>query len=150
MVKRTPPLKNIQRTFWKLLFVGLWAVPSASGAKHDAVPDWVRSAANQSLPSYSSEANAVVLMEEINYSVAPSGQAVERVRRVVKILRSAGRDEGIVTVPFDKDTTLVSLHVWSIGPDGHEFAVKDDEIVEVGYPGQGNLYEDYKFKSVKA
>src|SRR6266702_6830872 len=101
----------------------------ALAAKHDSVPDWVRTAASQPLPSYAPETNAVVLLEEITYSVGPDGQATEHVRRVVKILRPAGRDEGIVSVNFDKDTTILSLHVWSIGPDGHEYAVKDDEIV---------------------
>ena len=26
------------------------------------------------------------------------------------------------------------MHVWSIGPDGHEYAVKDNEMAECGYP----------------
>ncbi|CAN5422202.1 hypothetical protein BH10ACI4_BH10ACI4_05510 [soil metagenome] len=124
--------------------------PCALAAKKESVPDWVRTAATQTLPTYSPTTNAVVLLEEINYRVEPDGRATQHVRHVVKILRSAGRDEGNVYVHFDKDTSVLSLHVWSIGPDGHEYAVKDNEIVEFGYPGQGNLYEDDKFKAVRA
>jgi hypothetical protein len=124
--------------------------PLAFASKPDSVPDWVRAAAAQTLPSYAPETNAVVLLHDVTYSVAPDGRAVEHVRRVVKILRPGGRDEAIVNVPFDKDTSVLSLHVWSIGPDGHEYAVKDNEAVEFGYPGQGNLYADDKFKAVRA
>src|ERR1700687_1401327 len=124
--------------------------PVAFASKPDSVPDWVRAAAAQTLPSYAPETKAVVLLHDVTYSVPPDGRAVEHVRRVVKILRPGGRNEAIVSVPFDKDTSVLSLHVWSIGPDGHEYAVKDNEAVEFGYAGQGNLYEDDKFKAVRA
>jgi hypothetical protein len=81
------------------------------------------------------------------YTVETDGRAVEHCRHVVKILRPQGRDEGLVLIPFDKDAKILSLHVWSIGPDGHQFALKDKEIVEYGYPGEGNFFEDLKAKS---
>ena len=118
--------------------------------KSDSVPDWVRTASQQKLPAYSPETNAVVLLEDTTYTVAPDGSAVEHLRRVVKILRPQGREEGIVAVPFDKDSKILSMHVWSIGPDGHEYAVKDNEMVEVGYPGQGNFFMDLKVKAANA
>jgi Domain of Unknown Function with PDB structure (DUF3857)/Transglutaminase-like superfamily len=124
------------------------ALPAA--ASRDSVPDWVRAAAAQKLPVYPAETNAVVLLDDTTYTVAPDGTAVEHYRHVVKILRPQGRDEGIVAVPFDKDTRILSFHVWSIGPDGHEYTVKDNEVVEYGYPGQGNFFEDDKVKAVNA
>jgi hypothetical protein len=141
----------VKAVLFVLTFYGCIAfdLPLANAAKHDSVPDWVRSAAAVPLVVYSPETNAVVLLEETTYSVAANGQATEHYRRVVKILRPGGRDEGIVRVHFDNDTALLSLHVWSIGPDGHEYAVNDKEIVEFGYPGQGNLYQDDKFKAVR-
>jgi len=66
-------------------------------------------------------------------------------RRVVKILRPQGRDQGMVGVTFDKDTRITSLHVWSIAPGGHEYALKDSEIMERGF-GEGNLFSDQKQK----
>jgi Domain of Unknown Function with PDB structure (DUF3857)/Transglutaminase-like superfamily len=135
--------------FLGTLAVAFCALPGEAAPKQ-SVPDWVREAAAKTLPTYAPETNAVVLLEETTYSVAPNGQATEHYRRAVKILRPAGRDEGIVTVPFDKDSKVLSLHVWSIGPDGHEYAVDDREIVEFGYPNDGPLYDDEKYKAVKA
>jgi hypothetical protein len=135
------------RSAFAVLF--LFATIHASASQPD-IPDWVRSAASQKLPDYPPETKAVVLMDDIIYTVAPDGSATEHHRQVLKILRRQGRDYGIVAVPFDRDTKILSLHVWSIGVDGHEYAVKDKEMVEYGYPGQGNLFEDYKVKAIDA
>ena len=122
----------------------------ALASRPDSVPDWVRTAAQQKIPAYSPETNAVVLLEDTTYTVAPDGSATEHYRQVVKILRPQGREEGVVAVPFDKDSKILSMHVWSIGPDGHEYAVKDNDLVEYGYPGQGNFFIDLKVKVANA
>src|SRR5882757_1583418 len=132
-----------------VLLTCLTVVP-AFASKPDTVPDWVRTAAQQKLPEYSAETNAVVLLEDTTYTVASDGSAVEHYRRVLKILRPQGREEGIVAVPFDKDSNILSMHVWSIGPDGHEYAVKDNEMAEYGYPGQGNFFLDLKVRAANA
>jgi hypothetical protein len=142
--------EGLGRILFVLAVVTFGMSQAVVAAKHDSVPDWVRSAAEQKLPAYPPETNAVVLLDDTSYSVAPNGQATEHYRRVVKILRPAGRDEGVITIRFDKDTPLSWLHVWSIGPDGHEYAVDDKEIVELDYPGGGILYEDAKYKAVRA
>ncbi len=91
---------------------------------------------------------AVVLLDDETYTVDARGQAVEHVRRVVKILRPQGRDDAYPVVWFDKDSKILSLHAWSIDPAGHEYAVKDNEMFEGSPPGEGNnqYYEDIKFK----
>ncbi|HWW98166.1 MAG TPA: DUF3857 and transglutaminase domain-containing protein [Edaphobacter sp.] len=136
-------------SFALVLLTFLAAAPGFA-FKADSVPDWVRAAAQQKLPEYSPETKAVVLLEDTTYTVAPDGSAVEHYRYVVKILRPQGREEGIVAVPFDKDSKILSMHVWSIGPDGHEYAVKDNEMVEYGYPGQGNFFMDLKVRAANA
>src|SRR5712691_3657567 len=128
-----------------LVILTCLAVAPAFASKPDSVPDWVRTAAQQKLPEYSAETNAVVLLEDTVYTVAPNGTAIEHHRHVIKILRPQGRREGIVGVSFDKDTKILSMHVWSIGPDGHEYEVKDKEMTEHGY-GEGNLFEDDKVR----
>ena len=132
-----------------LVLLSCFSVVPAFASKSDTVPDWVRTAAQQKLPGYPPETNAVVLLEDTTYTVAPDGSAIEHVRRVVKILRPQGRKEGIVGVAFDKDSKILSMHVWSIGPDGHEYAVKDNEMTEHGY-GEGNLFEDDKVRVASA
>jgi hypothetical protein len=51
-------------------FFSIAAAPAV--ASKDSVPDWVRVAAAQNLPHYSPETNAVVLMDETTYTVAPA------------------------------------------------------------------------------
>lgn len=115
-------------------------------AKQDAVPDWVTQAAAQKLPDYPPETNAVVLLDDTTYTVSPDGSAVEHRRHVVKILRPQGREEGDVFVSFDKDEKILSLHIWSIGPDGKQYTLKDNEIGEVGNDGGSILYESIRAK----
>ncbi len=119
-------------------------------AKTDGAPDWVHAAAAQHLPVYPTDTRAVVLLDETTLLVAPTGRASEHHRRIVKILRPQGRDEATVFLPFSNDEKLSNLHVWSIGPDGHEYALKDKEISEIGFPGQGNFYEDIRARVVRA
>lgn len=140
-----PSRKTRRHSFAFAILVLTIAAPVCFG-RQESVPDWVRAAVAQKLPAYSDATNAVVLLDDTTYSVTPDGQATEHYRRVVKILRPQGRDDAVVAVPFDNDTKVLSLHVWSIGPDGHEYALKNNEIVEYGYPGQGNLFEDDKVK----
>ena len=111
------------------------------------VPDWVKTAAQQKLPEFHGNPKAVMLLDETTYTVDPKGQAVEHVRRVVKILRPQGRDYGYPSVYYDKDSKVLSLHVWSIDAAGHEYSVKDNEIGDVGQPGEGGqLYSDERAK----
>ena len=111
------------------------------------VPDWVKTAAQQKVPEFQGNPKAVVLLEETTYTVDQKGQAVEHVRRVVKILRPQGRDYGYPSVYYDKDSKVLSMHVWSIDAAGHEYTVKDSEILDVGQPGEGGeLYSDERAK----
>jgi hypothetical protein len=59
------------------------------------IPGWMRDAANQTLPSYPADTNAVVLLDDISETVVGPGDYVEHYRHVVKILRREGEDEGI-------------------------------------------------------
>jgi hypothetical protein len=111
------------------------------------VPDWVKTAAQQKVPEFHGNPKAVVLLEETTYTVDAKGQAIEHVRRVVKILRPQGRDYGYPAVWYDKDSKVLSMHVWSIDPAGHDYTVKDSEILDVGQQGEGGqLYSDEREK----
>ena len=140
-----------QKAAWAAAGLLLTAAPfSAAGVFGSSgnVPDWVKAAAQAAPASFPGKPKTAVLLSEITYTVAPNGQAVEHVRRVVKILRPQGRDDATPAVWFDKDSKIMSMHVWSIDPAGHEYAVKDSEILEVGAPGEsGVLYSDDKAKT---
>jgi transglutaminase-like putative cysteine protease len=132
-----------------VLLLGL-ALPAC--AKSDSVPEWVRTAAAQTIPPYPADTNAVVLLDDTTYTVGSDGRAVEHCRRVVKILRPQGRDEGIIHVNFDKDTKILSMNVWGIGPDGHEYDMKDKDFVDAGFPGIEGAFEfaDERFRVARA
>jgi hypothetical protein len=106
------------------------------------LPDWAMQAA--AATGDWGDAKAVYLLEDTLLTVDPSGKVVERYRGVVKILRPQGRDYARPVAAFSKDEKLLSFHVWSIGPDGHHYAMKDSEYVEVGAQGGGLLYDDEK------
>jgi hypothetical protein len=136
-----------------ILLVGAVALGSGVRARagnlfgSQPVPDWVKTAAQQKLPEFHGNPKAVVLLEETTYTVDAKGQAVEHVRRVVKILRPQGRDYGYPAVTYDKDSKVLSMHVWSIDAAGHDYTVKDNEILDVGQPGEGGeLYSDERAK----
>jgi hypothetical protein len=111
-----------------LLLASALLAPIAAFASKDSVPEWVKAAIAQPQQPYSPETSAVVLLDETTLTVGADGKAVEHHRHVVKILRPNGREDAIVHVAYDKDSKILSLHVWSVGPDGHEYAMKDNEI----------------------
>ncbi len=106
------------------------------------VPEWVHLATAQSLPALPSSTKAIVLLDEEVYTVGTDGRATLHVKRVVKILRPQGRAYAESFVPYDKDSKVLSMHVWSIDPSGHEYTLKDNEILDTGTPGEGDLYSD--------
>ncbi len=111
------------------------------------VPDWVKAAAAQEVPHYNAKTKAVVLLDETTYTVSPDGQAVQHVRRAVKILRQQGRRDATPVVYYDKDSKVLSMHVWTISPTGHEYTVKDNEILDfAAHTGGGELYNDDRVK----
>jgi hypothetical protein len=111
------------------------------------VPDWVKTARQQTLQDFPGSPKAVVLLDETTYTVGVDGRATKHVRYVVKILRPQGRDYGYPVVWFDKDSKVLAMHVWSIDPAGHEYSMRDDEIKEFSPPGEGGeLYVDDKAK----
>jgi Domain of Unknown Function with PDB structure (DUF3857) len=132
-----------------LSLAALLSAPAAFASK-DSVPDWVHTAIAQPAGTYAKETSAVVLLDETVYTVANDGKAVEHDRHVLRILRPSGREEAIIHIPYNKDSKILSLHVWSVGPDGHEYALKDNEIADLGYPGSGGSYDDVRYRIARA
>jgi transglutaminase-like putative cysteine protease len=112
----------------------------AHASSNSNLPDWMTQAA-QTQGSWG-DAKAVVLLDDELLSVDSSGRTTERCRYVVRILRPQGRGEALPAVAYTKEAKLVSFHVWSIGPDGHHYAMKDSEYVEVGETDPDMVYLD--------
>ena len=85
---------------------------------HATTPDWVRQAAASTLPIYTPETNAVVLLDDVNVKILSPVEYLEHYRRVVKILRPEGRDEADLSVYLEGKEKLHSIHCWSFDPPG--------------------------------
>lgn len=121
---------------------------AAAHASSPTLPDWVTQAASATphLPP-DVHPKAVVLLRDKLLTVGADGQLTERFREVIKILRPQGRDYARPVAWFNKDHKLLSFHVWSIGPDGHKYALKKDQIFERGAQEWGILYDDVRYES---
>ncbi len=130
-----------------LLFCAGFMLPRVACAS-SPFPDWVVQAAASKLPVYSPSTVAVVLLDEDLVTVAPDGRAVERERKVLKILHPRGREYAEIVAQYSKDEKLNSFHAWSIAPDGHQYTVKDQEVHDESLGEWGILYDDLRAKVV--
>lgn len=110
-------------------------------------PDWVQQAAATQV-STAAGTKAVVLLDDQLLTVQRDGQAILRHREVIKLLRPQGREYAQLVAWSGGGRKLLSFHAWSIGPDGHQYTVKDDQIREMGGQEGGMLYVDDRFKVV--
>jgi transglutaminase-like putative cysteine protease len=122
---------------------------SQSNAASVSIPDWMRQAASQSLPTYPADTNAVVLIDNTENVVTGATEYIEHHRRVVKILRKEGRDQGELSVYLAHQQKLISVHAWSIDSANHEYELKDKDFLETS-PYSEELYADFHFRSAKA
>jgi hypothetical protein len=125
------------------------ALPRAYASHKDSVPDWVREVAKETLPEPKHDPNAIILLDDLEYTVQPNGHVVLHERIVKRILRAQGRKEAEFFVGYNKDSKVNWMHVWSIGPDGHEYEVKDNEFVDVA-AWSFILYQDDRARSARA
>jgi hypothetical protein len=131
--------------------LGLLTVFPRCLASSNQLPDWVLSAATSALlPRFPAETKAVILLDDDLITVGSDGRATERERKVVKILRPQGREYAEVVAWYSKDNKLNSFHAWSIGPDGHQYSIKDEDIRDEALGEWGILYNDLRGKVVHA
>jgi transglutaminase-like putative cysteine protease len=138
-------LRSWQLGFWLLAVPAIFA--AVAHAATPVFPDWVVQASSPIvLPHGEREAKAAYLLEDTLLTVQPDGHAVIRYRAVVKILRPQGRRYALPYAAFSNDEKLLSFHVWSIGADGHQYTMKDNEYREEGNEEYGILYNDERVK----
>ena len=126
-----------------LLAVAFLSAPWTAYASNPTLPDWVLQAAQTvNPPAAEHDAKAMYLLEDTLLTVQGDGRATYRYRAVIRILRPQGRRYATPAAPYSKDEKLLSFHVWSIGPDGHQYTMKDNEYREEGSFAEGMLYVD--------
>jgi hypothetical protein len=144
--KMPNPLTIRRAAFWAAVAVAL--LPLSVRAA-DSAPDWLRAAAQQKLPDYDKETNAVVLLSETQTTVRDNGDIETLHRGAIRILREEGRRQfEFVSATFDKDTKISYMKAWTIESNGHDLAVPDKDAIETGYLTD-EVYEDVKMRSMR-
>ena len=112
-------------------------------------PDWVRAAAAKPQGTYPPDTHAVVLLNDETANVTGPSEMEFSSRRVVRILRPEGRNEGKLSVYLSAADKVLAIHAWTIDRDGREYEVKDKEFIEVS-PFHEVLYTDIKYRATEA
>jgi len=147
---------NRDSQFWRrpkcvyavVLLIFLFALPFSFAGVN--VPDWVRQAATQKIGSYPPETDAVVLLDQIDYTIVGSGDFTEHTRHVLKILRPAGREEREIGVDLGGSDKLQSIHAWTIDSAGREYEIKQKDFTETADYPTWILYADDRSIITKA
>jgi transglutaminase-like putative cysteine protease len=130
--------------------LGVLGVCAPAARAGDTAPEWMRTAAAQTLPEYSKETSAVVLYDETIITVKDNGEIDVTRRHACKLLRSDARDEcGYAFVRFDNQTKVSYFRAWTIMPSGGQIQVKDKEAMEVGLGEDFELFSDQRAKVIK-
>jgi Domain of Unknown Function with PDB structure (DUF3857) len=130
------------------LLLGVMFFMALRGSCANPLPDWVMLAAKSGPATYPAKATSIVLLDDRLITVGPGGQATERERRVLRILRPQGREDAHIVATYSKDEKLDYLHVWSIAPDGRQFTVKDQDIHDEALGQWGILYDDLRGRTI--
>src|SRR5271154_6466303 len=115
----------------------------------DTAPDWLRAAAQQTLPEYPKDTVAVVLLDEQQTTVKENGEIETRHRRAYKLLRPEAREDyGYAAVRFDNETKISFFKAWTITHDGKEMELKEKDAVEGSWTSF-EVFTDLRAKGIK-
>ena len=115
----------------------------------DTVPEWMRTAAHETLPDYPKETVAVVLLRDEQTTVKDNGDIETRYRVAYKLLRPEARQEySWTSFPFDNETKVSSFRGWTLTSDGKELEVREKDIVESSM-GNYEVFTDQRVKTIR-
>jgi hypothetical protein len=119
--------------------LSLLCIPSVQ-ASVEPPPDWLRSAAKETVPTYSDETVAVILLDETQTTINDKGDIQTLYRRAFRVLRPEARENfGNLGVYFDPETKISYIKAWTIPSDGHVVTLTDKDATE------GGLYNDIEY-----
>lgn len=139
---RCPPFASRPLlTFIVTVLLFLAFVPSFALAGVN-IPDWVRQAAAQKLGTYPADTDAVVLLDQTDYTVTGPGDFIEHSRHILKVLRPTGRHDREIGVDLGGKDKLQSIHAWTIDNAGREYEIKQKDFTETADYPTWMLYAD--------
>jgi Domain of Unknown Function with PDB structure (DUF3857)/Transglutaminase-like superfamily len=113
----------------------LCAATPALASKNQPVPDWGMEAYKTHVPDYAKDAAAIVLYDEYVETVDESGRAVERERRVKRVLKPQGRGDVTCSVGYSEDEKINYFRAWTIAADEKQYQAQPTDFVEEGDTG---------------
>ena len=121
----------------------------AAPARNEQAPDWLHSLANVALPKYPDDTDAVVLLFDETATIQPDGTVVEHVRIAYKILRSGGREDGVLQLPFNNQIKITEMKGWCLAANGLTFQVGEKDAVERSRFAEDGDFASDRYKILK-
>jgi len=147
--KRPSRSRTISRSVFLACGLVVALLCATPRSEADSAPDWLRALAGETLPTYSSDPVAVILLDEIQTTVQSNGQIDTRHRVAYRLLRPEARDKyGIAQVDFDNETKVTSFKAWTITKGGQEMSLGDKDAFETGLSSD-DLFSDIRSKLMK-
>jgi len=117
------------------------------GGKQDP-PQWGLVAAKIPTPAYARDASSIILYVEYLETIDAQGRAVERERRVKRILKPQGRGLSC-NVEYDVDEKVNYFREWTIAADQKQYQAQDTDFIDVGDLGIPILLSTSKNRVVR-
>jgi len=111
------------------------SAPAFAGKNNQPVPDWAMEAYKTHVPDYAKDAAAIVLYDEYVDTIDAQGRAVERERRVKRVLKPQGRSEITCSVQYSEDEKVNYFRVWTIAANEKQYQAQDYDFTEEGDTG---------------
>jgi hypothetical protein len=133
-----------------LLFVIAIASLAGSSFAGDSAPTWLQQLATIKTPTYEKTVKAVVLNDEENVVLDPSGKLVTTDMHAIRILTKEGRKEAVaIAFYLSKFSEVRDMQAWLIAPDGKVTAYgKKDIIDRISDPD--DVYDEGRIKIIDA
>lgn len=109
------------------------------------VPQWALDANKTHTPDYAKDAASVVLFEEYIETIDAKGRAVERHRKVARILKPQGRHHAC-EIAYDVDEKINYFHAWTIAADEKQYQAQETDFTEWGDTGIPIMLSTTKFR----
>ncbi len=137
----------MRRAVLSLLGIGLAAGAALAG---DDVPQWLRDAAAAPQGTYDRKVPAVVLLQEEQVTVEPTGK-LERVERgAIRVLNRDGREFARESMAYITATDKIKdFHGWTLPSNGAPIRYRKDRLVDQAL-ALNDVYNEYRLRYFSA
>jgi hypothetical protein len=137
----------MRRTAWLFALAALAAGAALAG---DDVPQWLRDAAAAPQATYDRKAPAVVLLQEEQVTVDPSGKTETVKRGAIRILNRDGREFAEVSMSYVVATDKIrDFHGWVLPSSGAPIRYKKDRLIDAAL-AENDVYNEGRVRFFKA